>query len=302
MLGLEAGGDGAANEAFQTYLKLALSNRSAMKRLIQRKGIAGFSEDAGRVLAGFVYSNARQTSSSLHMGDMTTAAADKEAFSHNGELQDAATKLVEYIKNPQEEAQAFRGLMFSQYIGGSVASAMVNLTLPLTMTFPWLAQYGTVTGAAKQMLSATKDANRKTTGDAKLDAALHKAEEDGTVSPQEVHQLMQQAMGRGVLRSGDGTTAGNALATAQNTLSRISLAWGKMFSTAEQFNRRVTFIAAYRTAIEQGIADPDAFARKAIAETQGVYNRGNKPQWARGALGSTIFTFKQYSIAYVEML
>lgn len=302
MLGLEGSGDGAANAAFQTYLKLARSNRSAMKRLIQRKGIAGFSEDAGRVLAGFVYSNARQTASSLHMGDMTRAAADKEAFGHNGELQDAATKLVDYIKNPQEEAQAFRGLMFAQYIGGSVASAMVNLTQPVTMTFPWLAQYGSVAGAAKQMVSATKDANRKTTGDAALDAALHKAEEDGTVSPQEVHQLMQQAMGRGVLRSGDGTTAGNAMATAQNTLSRVGLAWGKMFSTAEQFNRRVTFIAAYRTAVQARMADPDAFARRAIAETQGVYNRGNKPQWARGALGSTLFTFKQYSISYVEML
>jgi hypothetical protein len=64
----------------------------------------------------------------------------------------------------------------------------------------------------------------------------------------------------------------------------------------------VTFIAAYRTAIAQGIANPDAFARKAIAETQGVYNKGNKPAWARGAVGSTLFTFKQYSIAYIEML
>lgn len=71
---------------------------------------------------------------------------------------------------------------------------------------------------------------------------------------------------------------------------------------AEQFNRRVTFIAAYRTAVAQGMADPDEFARKAISETQGVYNKGNKPAWARGAVGSTLFTFKQYSIAYVEML
>lgn len=48
--------------------------------------------------------------------------------------------------------------------------------------------------------------------------------------------------------------------------------------------------------------NPDAFARRAIHETQGVYNKGNKPAWARGAVGSTLFTFKQYSIAYVEML
>lgn len=300
MLGLEAQGDDASAKAFQEYLKLAKSSRSAMKRLIHRKGIAGFNEDAGRVLAGFVYSNARQTASSLHMGEMTNAANDISQT--QGELKDAAVKLVDYIKNPQEEAQKLRGLLFAQYIGGSVASAMVNMTQPLTMTFPWLSQYGGVASAAKQMTAAMKDSGKKLTGDAKLDAALHRAEEDGTVSPQEVHQLLQQSMGKGALQSGDGTTAGNAMATANNTLSRFSLGWGKLFSVAEQFNRRVTFIAAYRTAVTQGMADPDAFARKAVAETQGIYNRGNKPQWARGALGSTLFTFKQYSIAYVEML
>jgi hypothetical protein len=302
MLGLESGGDAASAQAFQTYLKLAKSNRSSMKRLIERKGISGFSEDSGRVLAGFVYSNARQTASNLHMGEMTQAAADNEAFGRQGELQDAAVKLVDYIKNPQEEAQQIRGLLFAQYIGGSVASAMVNLTQPLTMTFPWLSQYGGVKNAARQMAAATKDALKKTTGDKALDAALHRAEEDGTVSPQEVHQLMQQSMGKGALRSGDGTKAGDAMALAQNSRARVSLAWGKLFSVAEQFNRRSTFIAAYRTAVAEGMPDPDAFARKAIAETQGVYNKGNKPAWARGALGSTLFTFKQFSISYVEML
>jgi len=300
MLGLEAQGDSAAAQAFQTYLKLTKSTRSSMKRLIQRKGIAGFNEDAGRVLAGFVYSNARQTASNLHMGEMSQAAND--VAQQEGELKDAAIKLVDYIKNPQEEAQQIRGLLFAQYIGGSIASAMVNITQPLTMTFPWLSQYGGATGAAKQMAAAVKDVSKKRTGDMKLDAALHRAEEDGTVSPQEVHQLMRQAQGGGALRSGDGTKAGNALANVQNTVSRFSLAWGKLFSAAEQFNRRVTFIAAYRTAVEQKMADPDAFARKAIAETQGVYNKGNKPAWARGAIGSTLFTFKQYSISYMEML
>lgn len=48
--------------------------------------------------------------------------------------------------------------------------------------------------------------------------------------------------------------------------------------------------------------NPVAFATKTIAETQFVYNKGNKPRWARGAVGGTVFTFKQYSIAYMELL
>lgn len=300
MLGLESQGDDASSKAFQTYIKLARSNRSAMKRLIERKGIAGFSEDAGRVLAGFVYSNARQTSSNLHMGEITQAAADIPQG--QGELKDAAVRLTDYVKNPREEAQAIRGVLFAQYLGGSVASAMVNMTQPVAVTFPYLSQYGGIAKAAKQMVAAVKDANRASTGDKALDAALKRAEDEGIVSPQEVHQLMAQAQGRSALKSGDGTVAGDAAAKASNVLSKVSLAWGKVFGIAEQYNRRVTFIAAFRTAVDQGIANPAKFAEKAVAETQFTYNKGNKPAWARGAIGGTLFTFKQYGINYVELL
>lgn len=300
MLGLESEGSEASNQAFQQYLKLAKANRSAMKRLIQRKGIAGFSEDPGRVLAGFVYSNARQTSSGLHMGGISEAVRDIPKG--QGELKDAAVRLMDYVKNPQEEAQKIRGLLFAQYLGGSIASAMVNLMQPVNVTFPWLSQHGGIIKAAGQLKNAAADALKKSTGDATLDAALKKAAEDGIVSPQEVFQLMAQAQGKGTLKPGDGTTTGNAIASAENALSKMSLAWGKVFGLAEQFNRRTTFIAAYRTAVEQKMADPAAFAERAVNETQFVYNKGAKPRWARGAVGGILFTFKSYSINYVEML
>ena len=300
MLGLESQGSEAKDLAFQEYIKRGTANRSAMKRLLQRKGIAGFSEDSGRVLAGFIYSNSRRTSSNLHAKETTEAvsAIPKE----QGELKDTAVKLHEYVSNPAEEAQAFRGILFAQYLGGSVASAMVNATQPFTVTLPYLTQFGGVKKAAAQMVAAVRDATKDTTGNAALDAALKKAEEDGIVSPQEVHSLQAQAMGRAQLQAGDGTTMGNALAMGNNAISKMSLAWGKVFGLAEQFNRRTTFIAAYRTAIEQGIANPAKFAEKAVMETQFVYNKGNKPRWGRGAIGATLFTFKQYSVNYLEMV
>lgn len=300
MLGLESEGDSAKDRAFQEYLKLAKGNRSAMKRLIERKGVAGFSEDAGRVLAGFIYSNARQTATGLHMGAIAEAANDIPQG--QGELKDAALKLMDYIKNPVEEAQAFRGLLFAQYLGGSLASAMVNMTQPVAVTMPYLSQFGGVRAAAGEMKSALADVFKKSTGNAELDAALKKAEEDGIVAPQEVHQLMAQSQGKSSLKSGDGTTMGDLRAKGSNALSKVSLAWGKAFGAAEQFNRRVTFIASFRLAKKQGIPDPAAFAEKTIAETQFIYNKGNKPRWARGAVGGTIFTFKQYSISYMELL
>lgn len=300
MLGLEAQGDDASSKAFQTYLKVAKSTRSAMKRLIQRKGIAGFSEDAGRVLAGFITSNARQTASNLHMGEMTDAAA--AIPKGDGQLQDAAVKLVDYVRNPQEEAQAIRGWLFAQYLGGSIASAAVNMTQPATVTLPYLSQFGGAAKAAARVGSAARLAWKKAIGDDALDKALRRAEERGIVAPQEVHQLQAQAMGRATLKSGDGTKLGNLYAGGMNRLSVLGFAWGKVFGMAEQTNRRITFIAAYRTAVAEKIANPEAFAEKAVNETQFVYNKGNKPRWARGAVGSIAFTFKQYSISYLELM
>lgn len=64
----------------------------------------------------------------------------------------------------------------------------------------------------------------------------------------------------------------------------------------------VSFVAAWETAEAEGIANPFAFAEKAVVETQGLYNKGNKANFARGAFGATVMTFKQFSTHYLEFL
>jgi hypothetical protein len=80
------------------------------------------------------------------------------------------------------------------------------------------------------------------------------------------------------------------------------LGWGKVFSVPEQFNRRTTFIAAYRTAVAERLGDPAAFAEQAINDTMFVYSKANRPRWARGFVGSLAFTFKTFAISYSELL
>jgi hypothetical protein len=301
MLGLDSSGNDAKDKAFQEYLKLAKNNHSSLKRLIHRQGIAGYSEDVGRVLAGFVYSNARQGAGALNAGTMEKAINDipKE----QGELKDVALGLRSYISDPQEEGQAVRGMLFAQYLGGSVASAFVNMTQPFAVTMPWLSQFGGMKKAGQLLGGALKDmGTRGFQYEASLAHALKLAEEDGTVSPQEIHQLMAQARGSGSLRSGDGTRAGDARAGAANAWVRTKVAWGQPFALAEQFNRRSTFIAAYRMAQANGTADPAEFARKAVLETQFLYSKANKMKWARGTVGGTLMTFKTYSISYLELM
>lgn len=301
MLGLKAEGNEAQDKAFQEFLKLTKNNHSAMKRMIHRKGIAGFSEDIGRVVANFVYSNARAGAMGLNAGKMDKAI--NEIPKEQGELKDLAMGLRSYIRDPQEEGQAVRGMLFAQYLGGSIASAFVNTTQPFAVTLPWLSQYGGMKKAGAQLARALKDmATKGHQYEADLAKALQSAEDDGVVSPQEIHQLMAQARGAGMLRSGDGTKAGDARAKAGNLWEQGKVLWGQPFALAEQFNRRSTFIAAYRTAKEQGIANPAEFARQAVLETQFVYTKANKPRWARGAVGGTLFTFKTYSVSYLELM
>lgn len=303
VVGKEA--DAATRKVFDEYLKLTKNNHSALKRLIQRKGIEGYSQDVGRVVANFIYSNARQGAAGLNAGTMDRAINDipKE----QGELKDLAMGLRSYIRDPQEEGQAVRGMLFAQYLGGSLASAVVNMTQPFAVTLPWLSQFGGIRAASGQMTRALNDMRRSWMDkgfryETDLAHALQTAEDDGVVSPQEVHQLMAQARGAGGLRSGDGTRAGDARAAAGNAWERAKVAWGQPFALAEQFNRRSTFIAAFRIAKAQGMDDPGAFARKAVLETQFVYSKANKPQWARGAVGGTLFTFKTYSVSYLELM
>lgn len=301
MLGLKAEGNEAQDKAFQEFLKLTKNNHSAMKRLIHRKGIAGFSEDVGRVVANFVYSNARAGAMGLNAGKMETAIG--KIPKEQGELKDLAMGLRDYIRDPQEEGQAVRGMLFAQYLGGSIASAFVNTTQPFAVTLPWLSQYGGMRKAGAQLARALKDMGTKGFKyESDLAKALQSAEDDGVVSPQEIHQLMAQARGAGMLRSGDGSKAGNLRAKAGNLWEQGKVLWGQPFALAEQFNRRSTFIASYRIAKEQGMADPAAFARKAVLETQFVYSKANKPKWARGAVGGTLFTFKTYSVSYLELM
>lgn len=285
---------GAENEAaFQSYLKLAVSNRSAMKRLIERKGMAGFAQDPSRVLAAFILSNARAAAGNWHFGDMMKAAAAIPKT--KGDVKDEAVKLMSYVQNPQEEASVIRGILFAQHLGGSVASALVNMTQSFTTTYPYLHQFGEGAAAAvgegmrmAAKLSVRRDAN---VTDPALREALDRATEEGIVSPHEIHLLMGQA--------------NPTSAFGSNRLMRnVMRLWGSFYSLAERYNRHAAFIAGWKMAMQRGMA-PDAayeFAKQTVTETQFVYSKANKPNWARGAVGATLFTFKTFLINYVEFL
>lgn len=295
------------DDAFQAYLKQAVANRSAMKRLIHRMGMEGFSNDVPRVLASFITSNARLSSGNWHFGDMSKAV---EAIpKHKGDIKDEAIRLMQYVQNPQEEAAGLRGFLFFNFLGGSIASALVNLTQTFTTTLPYLNQFGPASVAKalpKAMTLAGKMMTKRgldSVEDKGLREALQRAQDEGVVDPQEIHLLMAESHGNGASSSVSSLLGmvNKEWATPAARVTRAATqAWGSLFGAAEKYNRHVAFIAAWEVAPE-GV-DRYEFAKNAVTETQFDYTKASRPNWGRGAIGATLFTFKTFTISYLEFL
>lgn len=275
---------------FQEYLRQAIANRSAMKRLIQRGKVFGYSQDGRRVLANFLISNARLAAANHHMLDLIEAAQKIQA----GDVQKEAVRMLDFVREPSEQAWSAkaRSFMFVHFLGGNIASAVVNLTQPVTMTGPYLGQFGNVE-AGKQLVRAYGELWKRYDG--RLGAAVERATTDGILEPHEIHMLYAEA---------DQALASNAKVRA------ALFAWGSLFSAAEAVNRRTTFVAAYRMADgmdpaqlrKAGVDSVYDFAVKAVHETQNIYNRGNRIRLARNPIAAVALTFKQFSISYLEFL
>ena len=70
---------------------------------------------------------------------------------------------------------------------------------------------------------------------------------------------------------------------------------------AEQVNRQMTFVAAYRIAkVKAWITRKRSRAKRLLIPIP--VQQGEQDAVGRGAVGGTLMTFKTYSIAYVELL
>lgn len=297
-----------ADTALKKYYQIALTERSALKRRLERKNIAGYSHDLPRVLSNFITSNGRFAAQRYYLRDLNNAI--KFIPKEKGDVQDEALKLRDFMMNPQDPAAPVSAGLFAWFLGGSVASAVVNLTQPILMTGPYLSQFGVAT-ATKAMKTAFPYAlGKKEITDTELRAAMKRASQEGIVEAQEIFHLYSQgAQGVSVqLANALAKTpvVGNKLKAGTESVRARSEAfftlWGMMFSVAESFNRKLTFVAAWEVAKANGEKNPYAFAVRAVNETQGIYNKANRPNWARGATGRVVLTFKQFSLMYVELL
>jgi hypothetical protein len=300
------------SSVYQEWYRKATHNRSAMKRLIQRKKIAGFSDDGSRVLASFLVSNGRRAGQLYHDGEVNDALSEEAWPRQQGAERDAAIEMKEYLDDPREEMAAPRALMFAHYLGGSVSNFFINATQPAMVTLPYLAKDVGVKKATSLIGRAYGFLRYPARIPNELKDALREAEQEGVVGANEVYHLWNETA-RPVVNALSNTAAGRFVADkfgndrlqdVQYRVHAFMQWWATPFALAEHMNRHVTFSAAWLAAREGGKSAADAYeaAAKAVSATQFIYSRTNRPRWARGSIGSLIFTFKLFSISYMELL
>jgi hypothetical protein len=108
-----------------------------------------------------------------------------------------------------------------------------------------------------------------------------------------------------------GTSRGRKISSNPTIQKGIQI-WMFPFRYSEQFNRRVTLLAAYRGEYERQIAagksqaEAVTAARTAAADavdkTQGDYSQYNRPAFFRGGVQSFVYMYKQYPILMLQLL
>jgi hypothetical protein len=297
-----------ADQVMKTLYQTAVSERSALKRRLERKNIAGYSHDMPRVLANFITSNGRFAAQRYYTRDLNNAI--KYIPRDKADVQKEAQKLKEFLDNPGDAGAGASSIAFVWFLGGNIASAAVNATQPIMMTAPYLSQWGAGKAATALAKAVPYAMGKKQITDPELRDALKRAAQEGKVDAQEIFHLYSVGI-QGVVADLTNKAAkipgiGNKVKAGADDLrarlSALGTLWGMPFAMVEGFNRRLTFIAAWDVAKATGQGDPFAFAVRAVDETQGIYNKVNRPNWARSAPGRVIMTFAQYKIAYVELI
>ncbi len=284
------------DEAYQHYLKHAIPARSAMTRMIKRKGTEGFSDDIQRVVASFVMSNARMSAKNIYAAQIEKSIQDIES---GKSVKDQAYVMKENVFNPKENFAQLRNFLFLWNLGGSIFFGLLNMTQPYMQTLPHLSQYVPIKEAFDAIIKGSGiagSAMKNGTAPKGYEAEYNRAVREGVVDPQNVFMLSGVERGK----TGASNSAWGVITHTMGLIAQVT----------ESFNRKAVFIAALEVANKKGAIwlkkkgfnSAYDFAKDTVDQTQGVYDKANRSNWANTSVGAPLMVFKQFSINYVEQI
>jgi hypothetical protein len=210
-------------------------------------------------------------------------------------------------------------------LGGSVATAVINLASLATHSMPYLSYYNPKRGygggygeakSATALWKAAADVKNFKLGDAAfIEEMMRDASYEKYGLTEDEAQFLFDQTEQGTLQAAQfNALVGTARGKVFNNKAQTAIkAWMSMFSYTEQFNRRTTALATYRLEKErlqsQGVTDTAQLnaqaaeaARTAVNTSQGEYAMFNRPEMARGNVLQYIFMYKQFVIVTVQLM
>jgi hypothetical protein len=269
------------------------------------------------------------------VGDTNVLRANfyKERAKSQLDWQDSTGDVVfadDFWNNNQFSLSARTWAAVSQ-LGGSIATGITQMLSLPTNSWAYLSGYnpennfglGLGAGRAGALLTkfAVSAANPKYISIDFLDAQLAELARTGAneskdgLTANELRFLKdlteEQRLDAAQFNALTGTVRGRKSLMGNPTFQKFVQTWMFPFSYSEQFNRRVTVLAAYRGEYERQIAagkdieEADINARnaadKALDATQGDYSQYNRPAFFRGGLMSFVYMYKQYPIIMLQL-
>jgi hypothetical protein len=311
-------------KALDDYLAHQKGAEGYAARLLERKGVAGFSNDTMRGYVQYFQQGANYLARLKYdelMRDslqrLRASASDLDDGTKRIEIFNWAQRHYEYTSNPSNDFAKVRSAVALWFLAAVPASAFVNVTqLPL-FTYPYLASRFGDAKAIQHMTSSTRDiprmirAGRPMTKEQELAFEKHinglpltpaeqKLIERYTALKFHEYEAIRWALDTGILDESFATevaamSEGNWLnkweATNEAGYRARQFVSGTMFlfQAAEKLNRRITYLAAYRSFRETygGTVDMEAriFAKRAVEETQFEYSKFNRPEGMQGTVG-----------------
>jgi hypothetical protein len=299
--------------------------------LVRAKYKPGYSRDAERAFQEYFRMGSNHLARMKYRDVLSERVKGIEALAKSvqGPSRDRMRGLIEYVGkhyeylfNPKGDMAGIRSAVSVMYLGFSPKSALVNLFQVPSLTYSALAAeagdvkaLGLITKAGKDVRkgyrpgrdydaatqaalgrwlnsqSLTEAEGRlieKATGLSLADAtALNRAATDGTIKAGIAAEAASIA--DVPIREGRRSTLDTAARLAQKT-ANVGM---KMFTLAEQFNRRTTFLAALRHYRGAGLDEGASYlkAREFVFTTQFIGERWARPNISRGWKGIfTVFT------------
>ena len=305
-------------QKLQDMIDVMSPTQSIAKRMLERKGTAGFSLDAQRGYGNYMLMMGGHIAKMRHVGEMDAAidSVKKSAryLGERGILNDKRNEIAghlvrhqDYLLNPVNEFGGMRALAFLWFLGYNVKSAIVNLTQVPLVAYPYLAARTILTGGTTLKSDAIAIAALTKAG---LDVGnfFRKGINKYSVDEQEMLSVLQSEgiIDESLATELAGVAHGDLISRMmpKETAFTTNVHRGGqqflrgstyLFQAAEKYNRRVVGLAAYRLAREKNMDTVTSIseAREAIRATQFEYARWNRAAFMRGKAG-VFFVFMQY--------